>query len=46
MANGLDALRAAVAGTQEFSWEPKRIAAQGGPVFTHSLVRGRGPARW
>ncbi|MFB8385196.1 nuclear transport factor 2 family protein [Streptomyces rubiginosohelvolus] len=41
--DGLGTLRAAVPGLQGFSWEPKRVAAQGDLVFTHSLVRGWGP---
>ncbi|OSC73700.1 hypothetical protein LEL86_18520 [Streptomyces sp. WA6-1-16] len=30
-------------GLRGFSWEPKRVAAQGDLVFTHSLVHGWGP---
>ncbi|MCT6782009.1 nuclear transport factor 2 family protein [Streptomyces sp. CS7] len=41
--DGLGTLRAAVPGLQGFSWEPKRVAAQGDLVFTHSLVHGWGP---
>ena len=41
--NGLDTLRAAVPGLQGFSWEPKRTAAQGDLMFTHSLVHGWAP---
>ncbi|MGW4627641.1 nuclear transport factor 2 family protein [Streptomyces rubiginosohelvolus] len=41
--DGLGTLRTAVPGLQGFSWEPKRVAAQGDLVFTHSLVHGWGP---
>ncbi|MEV5581090.1 nuclear transport factor 2 family protein [Streptomyces parvus] len=41
--DGLGTLRAAVPGLRGFSWEPKRVAAQGDLVFTHSLVHGWGP---
>ncbi|MFJ8967124.1 nuclear transport factor 2 family protein [Lentzea sp. NPDC102401] len=43
MASGLDALRAVVPRLEGFSWEPKRIAAQGDLVFTHSIVHGWAP---
>lgn len=43
MPDGLGTLRAAVPGLEGFSWEPKRTAAQGDLVFTHSLVHGWGP---
>ncbi|MFI2288698.1 nuclear transport factor 2 family protein [Streptomyces niveus] len=43
MPSGLDTLRAAVPGLEGFSWEPKRIAAQGDLVFTHSIVHGWAP---
>lgn len=43
MPGGLDTLRAAVPGLVGFSWEPKRVAAQGDLVFTHSLVHGWAP---
>ncbi|WP_247694262.1 nuclear transport factor 2 family protein [Streptomyces sp. B93] len=43
MPDGLGTLRAAVPGLKGFSWEPKRTAAQGDLVFTHSLVHGWGP---
>ncbi|MFB8139285.1 nuclear transport factor 2 family protein [Streptomyces parvus] len=41
--DGLGTLRAAVPGLRGFSWEPKRVAAQGDLVFAHSLVHGWGP---
>ncbi|MEV4016829.1 nuclear transport factor 2 family protein [Nonomuraea angiospora] len=43
MPSGLDTLRAVVPGLEGFSWEPKRIAAQGDLVFTHSIVHGWAP---
>ncbi|WBB99329.1 MULTISPECIES: nuclear transport factor 2 family protein [unclassified Solwaraspora] len=43
LANGLGTLRAVVPGLEGFSWEPKRIAAQGDLVFTHSVVHGWAP---
>ncbi|MEV8333223.1 nuclear transport factor 2 family protein [Streptomyces niveus] len=43
MPSGLGTLRAAVPGLEGFSWEPKRIAAQGDLVFTHSIVHGWAP---
>ncbi|MGW7352074.1 nuclear transport factor 2 family protein [Streptomyces sp. NPDC054784] len=43
MASGLATLRAAVPTLVGFSWEPRRTAAQGDLVFTHSLVHGWGP---
>lgn len=41
--NGLDALRAAADATEGFSWDPKRIVAQGDLVVTHSVVHGWAP---
>ncbi|MFI6701257.1 nuclear transport factor 2 family protein [Streptomyces sp. NPDC050509] len=43
MPNGLDTLRAVVPTLEGFSWEPRRIAAQGDLVFTHSIVHGWAP---
>ncbi|MFE3603392.1 nuclear transport factor 2 family protein [Streptomyces sp. NPDC059142] len=43
MPSGLDTLRAAVPDLEGFSWEPKRIAAQGDLVFAHSIVHGWAP---
>lgn len=43
MASGLDTLRSVVPRLEGFSWEPKRIAAQGNLVFTHSIVHGWAP---
>ncbi|RBM10985.1 hypothetical protein DEH69_22535 [Streptomyces sp. PT12] len=43
MHSGLDTLRATVPSLEGFSWEPRRIAARGGLVFTHGIVHGWAP---
>ncbi|MFD6100183.1 nuclear transport factor 2 family protein [Nocardiopsis flavescens] len=40
MPDGLDTLRAVAPTLSGFVWEPRRIAAQGDLVFTHSHVLG------